>query len=127
MNLSIYMALDMHFTKRLIALRKKRNLTQKGLGERIGLTKTQVYRYEKGTSQPTLEVIKNLAIELRVSTDYLIFGDDGRKPDESLNMLLQSISQLDPDEKNVIKYMVEGILLKHQARVYGTAASADSS
>jgi hypothetical protein len=27
-------------------------------------------------------VIKNLAIELRVTTDYLIFGDDGRKPDE---------------------------------------------
>jgi len=126
MNLSMYMALDMHFTKRLIALRKKRNLTQEGLGKRIGLTKTQIYRYEKGSSQPTLEVIKNLAIELRISTDYLIFGDDGRKPDESLAMLLESISQLDPDEKHVIKEMVEGILLKHQARVYGSAANANN-
>jgi hypothetical protein len=38
-------------------------------------------------------------------------------------MLLESISQLDPDEKHVIKEMVEGILLKHQARVYGSVAN----
>jgi len=85
------------------------------------LTKAQIYRYEKGTSQPTLEVIKNLAIELMVSADYLVFGEEGRKPDDSLALLLESISKLDPDEKHVIKEMVEGILLKHQARQYTNA------
>ncbi len=125
MSSSIYMVFNMHFPNRLATLRKQHNLTQQELGNRIGLTKAQVYRYEKGTSQPTLDVIKNLAIELRVSADFLVFGEEGRKPDESLMMLLESISQLDPDEKHVIKEMVEGILLKHQARVYGSNATSN--
>jgi len=59
MNKSLYMVLHMPFAERLTALRKERNLTQQTLGDRIKLTKAQIYRYEKGASQPTLDVIKN--------------------------------------------------------------------
>ena len=45
-----------------------------------------------------------------------IFEESERKVDDSLALLLEGITQLDPDEKHVIKEMVEGILLKHQAR-----------
>ena len=33
-----------------------------------------------------------------------------------LLLLLEGVSKLDPDEKHVIKQMVEGIMLKHQAK-----------
>ncbi len=52
---------NMPFPNRLATLRKQRGLTQEALGTLIGITKTQVYRYENGSSQPTLDVIKNLA------------------------------------------------------------------
>lgn len=106
----------MPFAERLTTLRKKRGFTQESLGEAIGITKTQIYRYESGGSQPTLDVIKNLAIALSVTTDELIFEANERQPDESLFLLMEGIAGLDPDEKHVIKEMVEGILLKHQAK-----------
>jgi transcriptional regulator with XRE-family HTH domain len=81
-----------------------------------GVTKIQVYSDESGTSQPTLDVIKKLAVTLSVTTDKLIFEAGERKPDNSLLLLLEGIGGLDADEKRIIKELVEGILLKHQAK-----------
>jgi transcriptional regulator with XRE-family HTH domain len=106
----------MPFPERLTNLRKQRGFTQEALADLIGITKTQVYRYESGSSQPTLDVIKKLAVALSITTDELVFEADERKPDDSLLLLLEGISALDPDEKHVIKEIVEGILLKHQAK-----------
>ncbi len=116
MNQSLYMVFNMPFSERLATIRKERHLTQEALGNQIGLTKAQIYRYEKGSSKPTLDVIKNLAIALSVTADHLIFEEGERQPDDSLLLLLEGISKLDPDEKHVIKQMVEGIMLKHQAK-----------
>jgi len=116
MNQSLYMVFNMPFSERLATIRKERHLTQEALGNLIGLTKAQIYRYEKGTSKPTLDVIKNLAIALSVTTDQLIFEEGERQPDDSLLLLLEGVSKLDPEEKHVIKQMVEGIMLKHQAK-----------
>ncbi len=106
----------MPFPDRLATLRKQRGFTQETLGELIGITKTQIYRYENGSSQPTLDVIKKLAVVLSITTDELVFEPGERKPDDSLLLLLEGISNLDADEKHVIKEIVEGILLKHQAK-----------
>lgn len=106
----------MPFADRLASLRKQRGLTQEALADLIGITKTQVYRYESNLSQPTLDVIRRLAVALSVTTDTLIFEENERKADDSLLLLLEGVAQLDPDEKHVIKELIEGILLKHQAR-----------
>ncbi len=107
---------NMPFPARLAELRKQRGLTQEALGDLIGITKTQVYRYENGSSQPTLDVIKRLAIALSVTTDQLIFEENERQPDDSLALLVEGVSRLDPDEKHVLRELVEGILLKHEAK-----------
>jgi transcriptional regulator with XRE-family HTH domain len=106
----------MPFSDRLSSLRKQRGFTQEALADLIRITKTQVYRYESNLSQPTLDVIKRLAVTLSVTTDELIFEEKERKADDSLLLLLEGVSQLDPDEKHVIKELIEGILLKHHAR-----------
>jgi len=116
MNNLTYRLYLMPFSNRLSDFRKLRGLTQEGLADLIGITKTQVYRYEKGGAQPTLDVIKRLAVALSVTADQLIFEEDERQPDDSLNLLLEGISKLDPDEKKMIKEIIEGILLKHQAK-----------
>lgn len=43
------------------ALRKERSLTQQALAELVELGITQMKRYEAGTSQPTLDVIRRLS------------------------------------------------------------------
>src|SRR5580658_7828183 len=76
--------LDMDFPARLAALRKDRGLTQQALAERVGIHVSQLRRYEAGGAQPTLDVLRRLAVALSVSADQLVFDSDERGPDGDL-------------------------------------------
>ena len=52
-------------------LRKQRSLTQQALADRVGIHAVQLRRYESGSSQPTLEVIRKLAVALSVSGEVV--------------------------------------------------------
>ena len=113
---------QMDFGERLAALRKVKGLTQQALAELINLHVIQVRRYESGASQPTLDVIRRLAVALQVSADVLIFGVDERGPDGDLRLQFEAISKFAPDEKKVIKALLEGMILKHEAKRWSSAA-----
>jgi transcriptional regulator with XRE-family HTH domain len=66
----------------------------------------QVRRYESGASEPTLDVIRRLAVALQVSAEVLIFGADGRGPDGDLRLQFEAISKFAPEEKKVIKALL---------------------
>jgi transcriptional regulator with XRE-family HTH domain len=63
---------------RLAGLRKARGLTQPSLAAKIGVHVSQLRRYEAGTSQPTLDVLRQMALALAVSADELVFDPDER-------------------------------------------------
>jgi len=56
--------LAMDFPDRLATLRKDKGLTQQALADQVGVHVVQIRRYEAGKSQPTLDVIRNLAVAL---------------------------------------------------------------
>jgi transcriptional regulator with XRE-family HTH domain len=62
---------------------------------RIGLHISQIRRYEAGDSEPTLDVIRKLAIALSVSADVLVFEEGERGPDEDLRLATPSRSHGD--------------------------------
>lgn len=70
------------FGKRLAVARAKKNLTQRELGELVGITWSQISRYEAGKTKPRLAVLLSLSEALGVNADYLA-GDsedeDGRE------------------------------------------------
>jgi transcriptional regulator with XRE-family HTH domain len=109
------------FPKRLAALRKERGLSQQALADKIRMHVIQIRRYEAGTSQPTLDVIRNLAIALGVSADELIFEKNERNPDEDLRLQFEMMNQFSPDEKKVAKAVLEGLILKHAAKKWGSS------
>jgi transcriptional regulator with XRE-family HTH domain len=113
----------MDFPERLAALRKEKGLTQKALAERVGLHVMQVYRYESGASQPTLDVIRRLALALGVSADELVFGDAERGPDDDLRLQFEAISRFDPQEKQVVKTLLDSLILQHEARRWATPSA----
>lgn len=106
----------MDFAQRLAALRKERGLTQQGLADLVKVHLTQINRYESGDSQPTLDVIRRLAIALNASADELIFGKDERGPDEDLRLQFEAISQFDEEDRELARGVLEGLILKHQAK-----------
>lgn len=104
------------FAQRLSALRKERGLTQQALSERVEVHVQQLKRYEAGSSQPTLDVIRKMATALNVSADLLLFGKDQRGPDDDLRLQFEAVSRFDADEKQVVRSLLEGMILKHEAR-----------
>ena len=106
----------MEFSQRLAAIRKERGLSQQKLADQVGVHVTQLRRYEAGTSQPTAEVIRKLAIALRASADDLLFDPDERGPDQDLRLHFEALSRLDEEEREVVKAVLEGLIIKHDAQ-----------
>ena len=92
------------FPERLAALREMT------LADRIG-----VYMIH-GASQPTLDLIRKSTTALQVSADLLLFGQDERGPDDGLRLQFEAISRFDEEEKRVIRSLLEGMILKPEAR-----------
>jgi len=107
---------EVKFDARLIALRKERGLTQQAVADMVGMHISQIRRYESGQSQPTLDAIRNLAVALSVSADMLLFGKDERGPDDELRLQFEAASRLNPEEKNVIRSVIESLVLRNTVR-----------
>ena len=104
---------ELKFHERLIALRKELGLTQQALADLVEMHISQIRRYESGQSQPTLEAIRKLATTLSVSADMLLFAPDERGPDDDLKLQFEAASRLDPEEENVIRSVIESIVLRN--------------
>jgi transcriptional regulator with XRE-family HTH domain len=115
----------MTFPERLGATRKARGFSQKSLAEKVGVHLTQVQRYESGAGQPTLDVIRRIALALSVSSDFLIFDEGERGPqDDGLKLIFEAVDQFTPEEKAVAKEVLEGLIIKYQSRRWDSGRSA---
>lgn len=112
----------MDFPERLATLRKQRDLTQQELADLVGVHVVQIRRYEAGTCQPTLEVIRKLSIALSVSADLLLFDKEERGPDEDLRLQFEAVSKFSAAEKKVVKALLEGMILKHEVKRWSAPA-----
>jgi transcriptional regulator with XRE-family HTH domain len=106
----------MQFPARLAQLRKASGLTQQTLASVAEVHVNQICRYEAGSAQPTLEALVRLAKALRVSLDGPVFGEGERGPDDEFRFRFEALAQMDEDERIVVKEVLDGMLLKHQAR-----------
>lgn len=105
----------MAFADRLVTLRKQQSLTQQALADRVNIHVTLVRRYEAGKTQPSLDVLRRIALALSVSADLLLFDDNERGPTDDLKLQFEAINRLTPDEKTTVKRVLEGLLLAHEA------------
>lgn len=100
---------DPEFGKRVRLIRYRLHLTQEGLGQRLGLTKVSVSRYEAGRI-PRLDVLQKIAEIAGVNVAWLLHGEPassatrGAQPSRlpvtgrSLGRILaQLISELESD------------------------------
>ena len=106
----------MSFPKRLMTLRKEKNLTQQAFADTAEVHVAQIRRYESGETQPALDIIRRLAIALNASADMLVFDQAERGPDDDLRLQFEAISRFNPEEKKVIKALLEGMILKHETK-----------
>ncbi|MGI5958600.1 MAG: helix-turn-helix domain-containing protein [Massiliimalia sp.] len=66
----------MDLSKRLQALRKQHQLSQKKLAEELGVSRQAVSKWESGQATPDLEKLVILSQIYQVSMDYLVKGEE---------------------------------------------------
>lgn len=108
--------LTMDFPERLVALRKQKLLTQQALADLLGVSVSILKRYEAGRAQPTLPVLRRLAVALSVSADVLLFDKDERGPDDTLRLQFEAVSLFPSDEKKIIQALLDGMIVKHRTK-----------
>jgi len=108
----------MSLAKKIVQLRKERNLTQKELASIVGVHFSHMSRYERGISLPSIDVVKKLAQMFHVSADYLLFDDSqdtvrAQVADQELLQQFERISRMGEREKAAVKTILEAVILKH--------------
>lgn len=66
----------MKFGETLKNLREIKGITQKDLGDYLGVSRATIAGYETKNHQPDYEKLEKLARYFEVSIDYLLTGDD---------------------------------------------------
>jgi transcriptional regulator with XRE-family HTH domain len=122
----------MPFADKLSKLRNERGLTQQEMAKLIGVGIAQMRRYERGKSSPTLEIIKNIARSLGVSADELIFDEGERVAaakilDRKLLEQFEIISNLRSQDKDAVKTILEGVIVKSRLEEIMPSSRRDES
>ena len=84
---------------KLLELRKKNNLTQSEIAEKLFMSQNCYSSYENGRTEPNIETLCKLADLYKVSIDYLIgreFSNDIGYLNEQQKTAVKMIQQLNP-------------------------------
>lgn len=105
------------FGQRVKKLRKQKGWTQKELGNRIGVTYTQLNKYEGGTNAPPLDKLQALASALETSIDYLVTGQLGEEVPLHNTRLIQRFRELesfDPEDQETVIKLIDAMIAKQR-------------
>lgn len=107
------------FAQRLRELRRRKDLSQVDLAEKVDVHSTHISRYERGLSRPSADTLKRLADVLGVSGDYLLEGatDEAAKArfeDHELLRRFQEVQDLSDRDKEIVKEFLDAFLTKRQ-------------
>ncbi len=66
----------MNITQRLVELRKKTGLSQEEFGEKLGLSRQSISKWETGEAIPDVDNLILLSQKYDVSIDYILLGKE---------------------------------------------------
>lgn len=113
-NIAFGVLMSMNLSARLLQLRKQHDWTQHELAAAAGIHVNQVRRYEAGTAQPSLDVLKSLARVFVVSTDSLLFDENERGPSEDLRLQFEALSTMSAEDQQVARAVLDAMIVKSQ-------------
>jgi transcriptional regulator with XRE-family HTH domain len=109
----------MSFGKNLAKFRKQRGLTQEQLVKLSGVGISQIRRYEADKSSPSIDAIIRLVKAIGVSIDEMVFDKttaiaSNKIIDRELLEQFEMISDMNEEERNLVKKILEGVIVKNQ-------------
>lgn len=92
------------------AIRESRSVSQKALGEVIGVAENTVASWEKGRNAPPGDKVAAMARFLRCSTDELLLDDSEREIAPELQPVLRRFNGLPESRKPLALRLMASIL-----------------
>ncbi len=105
------------FGQRLKQLRKKKDLTQKALGNLIGVTYPQLNKYEGGTNAPPMDKLVKLASALNTSIDFLVTGNlSDNIPIHNTRLIqrFQELEEFNSDDQETVIKLIDAMIVKRR-------------
>jgi len=101
--------------KQIQELRRTNSLNQSQLADKIGVSLTQLQRYENKGVQPPADILRKLADTFNTSIDFLVYGNTEQKAQQSIkdNELLsqfKAVEELDNKDKSTIKDIIDAFI-----------------
>ena len=123
----VYLRVDKYFLDmisigiQIQELRKQNGLNQSQLADKIGVSLTQLQRYENKGVQPPADVLKKLADAFNTSIDFLVYGNTEQKAQQSIkdNELLaqfKAVEELDSKDKSTIKDIIDAFIKRSRLK-----------
>ena len=102
--------------KRIQELRKQQKLSQTELANRVGVSKSQINRYENIGVQPPADILNKLAEVFSTSIVFLINGNTGDKAKATLKSseLLQRFKEVEalPEREQTVLLEIIGAYIR---------------
>ncbi len=95
------------FGNRLRFLRTSSKLTQDEMAEKLGIRSNYITDLECGVAEPSVAVVKAIALEFGVSCDWLLLG---LHDDDKLALISDRLRQLTPEEMKLFNNVTDMFL-----------------
>lgn len=105
------------FADNLRQLRSDKGYKQAEFADQVGVHVTNLSKYERGKTLPSLEVAERMAQLLDVTLDELVHGPQEQQAnnqisDQELLRLFSKAQQLDNDQKATVSQLLDAFLFK---------------
>ena len=91
--------------------RRLNKLTQENLAELVDVSPHYIYEIEKGMKMMSLATLEKISVQLNISTDYLLFGDEkvhlAEEPDGLSDRLFGATCGLSMEKRNRLADILE--------------------
>lgn len=84
--------------KKIKEFRKEKNLTQLKFGEKIGKSESTIRKYESGSVQPSLQILKDISDKFNVDVKFFLTIND----DELTDYERQQLNSFEMSQVNMI-------------------------
>ena len=95
---------------RIIQLRKRDNLSQSGLADKIGASRTIVGNYERNINAPSIDMLVRIAKVFNVSVDYLVGEGQSAHFDKEVLKRIEDIERLDHDTREKLFFLIDNVI-----------------
>lgn len=101
------MSNELNISNKIILLRKEKNWSQIELAKQINASREIISRYERGESQPSLDMILKMAKAFGVTVDFLTGQSENASFDKETVDRINDIQKMDSSTKNVLFNVID--------------------